>query len=152
MPSTGGATLDVQRDPVGGGAVRFCPATVHRLGQVPLHDLVGSSSVGQNRVTLFVERLPGLQPVFSMAGQNFTQAPCFNGVPCLGRLSLCLALGVADVFGVASTAVDLTAPIHDQVMLLAGSTRGFQVAYQDPQAGGVGLNLSPGLRVQICPW
>ncbi len=151
VPSTGGATLDVQLDPVGGGAVSFCPATANSLGQVPLHYLVGSSSVGQNQFTLFVERLPGLQPVVFMAGQNFIQAPCFNGVLCLGRPSYWLTLGVADVFGIASTAVDLTAPIHDQVMLLAGSTWGFQVAYRDPQAGGVGLNLSPGLRVQICP-
>ncbi len=151
VPSTGGATLDVQLDPVGGGAVSFCPATPNSLGQVPLHYISGSASVGQNQFTLFVERLPGLQPVVFMAGQNFIQAPCFNGVLCLGRPSYRLSLGVADIFGIASTVVDLSTPIQDQVMLLAGSTWGFQVAYRDPQAGGVGLNLSPALRIQVCP-
>lgn len=151
VPSMGGATLDVQLDPVGGGAVNFCPATPNSLGQVPLHYLSGSASVGQNQFTLFVERLPGLQPLVFMAGQSFIQAPCFNGVLCLGRPSYPLSLGVADIFGTASVVVDLSAPIHAQVMFLAGSTWGFQVAYRDPQAGGVGLNLSPALQVQICP-
>lgn len=151
VPSTGGLTVDVQLDPIGGGAVSFCPATSNSLGQVPLHYLLGSSSVSQNQFTLFAERLPGLQPVVFMAGQNFIQAPCFNGVLCLGRPSYWLSVGVADVFGIASTAVDLSTPIHGQVMLLAGSTWGFQVAYRDPAAGGVGLNLTPGLRVQVCP-
>ncbi len=151
VPATGGGTLDVQLDPVGGGAVSFCPATPNSLGQVPLHYLAGSASVGQNQFTLFVERLPGLQPLVFMAGQHFIQAPCFNGVLCLGRPSYRLSLGVADIFGTATAVVDLSAPIQDQVMLLAGSTWGFQVAYRDPQAGGVGLNLSPAFRVSICP-
>ena len=129
----------------------FCPATPNTLGQVPLHYLAGSASVGQNQFTLFVERLPGLQPLVFMAGQHFIQAPCFNGVLCLGRPSYRLSLGVADIFGTATAVVDLSAPIQDQVMLLAGSTWGFQVAYRDPQAGGVGLNLSPAFRVSICP-
>ncbi len=52
------------------------------------------------------------------------RGPCINGVLCQGRPTQVLTLGVADVPGIASTTVELTVPIHDQVRLLAGSSWG----------------------------
>lgn len=145
-------TLDLQLLSAGGVTVRSTRAAPSPLGWSLLTPSWGARASTRTHSLPWSRGLRWLQPVAFLAGQTPIQVPRLNGILCLDWPSEGLTLWAADVFGPASTAVDLTAPIQDQVMLLAGSRwGGGKAAHRDPQAGGVGLNLRTRSRSRICP-
>ena len=112
---------------------------------------MGSWSVRQNPLTLLVERLPGLQPVVCRARQNFIGAPASMGSCARAGRPRCSLWGWRMFLG--SPPRPWSSPFRSTTRSGFSLARrgGGQVAYRDPQAGGVGPSLSPGLRVQICP-
>ncbi|MEZ6014774.1 MAG: M14 family zinc carboxypeptidase [Planctomycetota bacterium] len=139
-------TLDVDLDPLNGGATVFCPATASSTGLVPTIGPVGSTSVSANQFAVQVGGLPALELTALLLGQNLTQLQVFGGTLCIGRPQQRVGVAAADLLGSVQIPVNLAA-----AQVSAGVSYGLQLYYRDLAAGGSQLNFSPALMLTFCP-
>jgi len=128
----------------------YCTGAPNSVGSGALMGTSGSQSVASNTFGLFANGLPPTRNGIFFYGPGQASSAFGNGTLCIGGIVQRLDVVQADVFGIASFAVDLTAPPTAAGQITSGSTWNFQHWYRDPAAGGASFNLSDALAVTFC--
>ncbi|MCB9905971.1 MAG: VCBS repeat-containing protein [Planctomycetes bacterium] len=155
----GSGTVRVYESPfqVCGAVTSYCPATVNSSGGAAVLQNLGSTSVGDNDVLLFVTGLPQPagnpptgNPGIFFYGNNQTSVPFGAGTLCVaGPFIKRLQMVPAQVGGFAAYSLDITAETAPEYQITPGSTWFFQYWFRDP-AGGNGPNFSNALEMSFC--
>jgi len=118
----------------------YCTSTPNSTGQPGSLAAIGSRS-STSTMTLVGANLPqGVAWFFD--GPRDTQFPFGNGFLCVSGPYTRIAPRIVNASGSAATTLN---------GMPAGTTRCFQVFYQDPTAGGAGFNLTSAVRVVFTP-
>jgi hypothetical protein len=129
----------------------YCIATPNSTGVGCSIGSSGSTSLATNDFTLVAADAPALKAGLFWYGPQSGQTPFGDGVACIGGAFFRMNPTVTtDANGNASRHVNF---LTDELPagIAAGSTWYFQFWYRDPLGGGVGFNLSDGLRASFCP-
>lgn len=129
----------------------YCVAGVNSVGAGAHMCSSGSASVAANDLVLTCSDLPPNQFGLFYYGTSQDFAPLGNGFRCVGGQLFRLPMDQASGAGVASRALDNTAPPHAAGLISAGDTWTFQFWYRDPAGGGAGFNLSDAHVVTFTP-
>lgn len=127
----------------------FCTPIPAPGGGIPTMNWSGSTSVAANDLALLATGIPPNQ--FGLFFYSDSQAFTFlgDGVLCLGQPLYRIAPIVqSSVFGVASLAIDNTAPPVPAAQIMAGDTWNFSFWFR--QASPFGYNFADGLSVTFC--
>ncbi len=127
--------------------VSYCSSAPNSNGTSASMDHAGSTLVAANDFQLTalgaVPNVPGL----FFYGPNESSTPFGDGTLCVGGQIARFDATTTDSQGLASVAVDFTAPPIPSAVISAGSTWKFQFWYRDPAGVQAPFNLSNGLSV-----
>ncbi|MCC7014787.1 MAG: S8 family serine peptidase [Planctomycetes bacterium] len=136
--------IDCQNLPVG---TRYCAATLNSTGQAARIGALGSTSVTDNDLTLWVDRTPAAKAGIFFFGPSQVQVPFGNGIRCVSGGTRRLGPSIlTNAQGVALRVVDLTQSPAAGV-IVPGLTSNFQFWFRDPSAGGSNFNLSDAVSI-----
>lgn len=141
--------------PVCKGPVNYCAANLNSNGTAASLTMTGTSSIGDNNMTLVCQAASPNRPGIYFYGPNQISVPFGEGVRCVGGSIFRVPPAIiTDGAGTASKALDFNSPPTGgggAGAILPGSTWNFQFWYRDPPGGASGFNLSEGLSVDFCP-
>ena len=138
-------------DPLCSGTVtNYCTTSTNSTGAGAVIGHSGEARIAANNFGLFAFGLPVNQVGIFYYGPNETSQAFGNGTRCVGGTTYRLPIISIDLFGFASTPLDLN-NLPAGSTISAGDTVKFQFWYRDPAAGGAAFNLSDGLSATWCP-
>ena len=137
-------------DPCGQGT-SYCPLTPNSVGVGATIAMSGSTSVAANDLVLAAQGCPVNQYGIFFYGPAAGQVPFGDGNRCVSGQMFRLPVIQSDGAGLASHAVDLTAPPQPAGQITVATTWYFQFWYRDPSGpGGNAFNLSDALELVFC--
>ena len=133
---------------------RYCEGTVSSVGNIAAMNVMGSTNVSDNSLTLYANSVPANQWGIFFYGHEELQHPIGGGTLCVGGSLFRVNPAVqANANGLAMLHVDLTqGPMGSGPgKITPGSVWNFQLWFRDP-AGPTysGFNFSDALRVEFC--
>lgn len=126
----------------------YCIAAPNSVGSGAKIFTQGSIGLGTNDFTLLAGPVPSAATGAFFLGTSPTQTPFGNGFQCVGApvLRLPPVKAIGNYLGSS-----LALPDPMAVLISTGGPWYFQAWYRDPAAGGLGFNLSDGVRITLCP-
>ena len=137
----------IEITPRPGSIENYCSAGINSVGSSALLSHAGSTSVGENNLSLHSDGCPPGVTGLYFYGSSRSQVPLGQGTRCVGfPLFRLYPLVFADSVGAVRRPIDYTA-LRPMGAILPGSTWHFQLWYRDGQTS----NASDGLTLEFTP-